>query len=130
LKFGGHETTLSAGQSFFGRIEMPLPALWHWASFPTIDGNCDNCDLDLEMEDSGDGPAIFVMFAIGPIVVGLAVWLEFLLAPPYWLHMVIWPPLVLLGSIALLRPFKATLIALQFRNKAHHIGLNTFDPKD
>ena len=96
----------------------------------TIDGNCDNCDLDLEMEDSGDGPAIFVMFAIGPIVVGLAVWLEFLLAPPYWLHMVIWPPLVLLGSIALLRPFKATLIALQFRNKAGDTGLNTFDSKD
>ena len=82
------------------------------------------------MEDSGDGPAIFVMFAIGPIVVGLAVWLEFLLAPPYWLHMVIWPPLVLLGSIALLRPFKATLIALQFRNKAGDTGLNTFDSKD
>jgi uncharacterized protein (DUF983 family) len=96
----------------------------------TIDGNCDNCDLDLEMGDSGDGPAIFVMFAIGPIVVGLAVWLEFLLAPPYWLHMVIWPPLVLLGSIALLRPFKATLIALQFRSKAGDTGLNTFDSKD
>jgi uncharacterized protein (DUF983 family) len=96
----------------------------------TVDGNCDNCGLDLKVEDSGDGPAVFVMFAIGPIVVGLAVWLEMLFAPPYWLHMVIWPPLVLLGSIALLRPFKATLIALQFRNKAHHIGLNTFDPKD
>jgi uncharacterized protein (DUF983 family) len=113
------------------RCRCPRCGIGHlFRSLLTIDGNCDNCDLDLEMEDSGDGPAIFVMFAIGPIVVGLAVWLEFLLAPPYWLHMVIWPPLVLLGSIALLRPFKATLIALQFRNKAHHIGLNTFDPKD
>ena len=96
----------------------------------TVDGNCDNCDLELKVQDSGDGPAVFVMFAIGPIVVGLAVWLEMIFAPPYWLHMVIWLPLILLGSVALLRPFKATLIALQFRNKAHHIGLNTFDPKD
>ena len=96
----------------------------------TVDGNCDNCGLDLKVEDSGDGPAVFVMFAIGPIVVGLAVWLEMLFAPPYWLHMVIWPPLVLLGSIALLRPFKAMLIALQFRSKAGDTGLNTFDPKD
>ena len=96
----------------------------------SVDGKCDVCDLDLEAEASGDGPAVFVMFAIGPIVVGLAVWLEMSFAPPYWLHLVIWPPFVLLGSIALLRPFKATLIALQFRNKAGDTGLNTFDPKD
>lgn len=91
---------------------------------------CEICGLDLKAEDSGDGPAVFVMFIVGPVIVGLAFWLEVALAPPYWLHMVIWPPLVVVGSIALLRPFKATLIALQFRNKAGEGGLNTFDPRD
>lgn len=89
---------------------------------------CDICGLDLKAEDSVDGPAVFVMFIVGPIVVGLAFWLEMAVAPPYWLHMVIWPPLVIVGSIALLR--KATLIALQFRNKAGEGGLNTFDSRD
>jgi len=98
-------------------------------SLLTVDGKCKFCDLDLKAEDSGDGPAVFGIFAIGPIVVGLAIWLEMSFAPPYWLHLVIWPPFVLLGSIALLRPFKAILIALQFRNKAGDTGLNTFDPK-
>ena len=99
-------------------------------SLLTVDGRCDVCGLHLEAEDSGDGPAVLVMFAIGPIVVGLAVWLEMSFAPPYWLHLLIWPPLVLIGSIALIRPFKATLIALQFRHKASDTRLNTFDPKD
>ncbi len=99
-------------------------------SLLTVDGRCDVCGLHLEAEDSGDGPAVLVMFAIGPIVVGLAVWLEMSFAPPYWLHLLIWPPFVLIGSITLIRPFKATLIALQFRHKASDTGLNTFDPKD
>ena len=99
-------------------------------SLLTVDGRCDVCGLHLEAEDSGDGPAVLVMFAIGPIVVGLAVWLEMSFAPPYWLHLLIWPPFVLIGSIAFIRPFKATLIALQFRHKASDTRLNTFDPKD
>lgn len=91
---------------------------------------CSSCGLDLKAEDSGDGPAVFVMFIIGPIVVGMAFWLEVSMTPPYWLHLVLWPPFVIIGSILLLRPFKATLIALQFKNKAGDTGLNTFDPKD
>tara|TARA_Y100000766_G_scaffold272588_1_gene272580 strand:+ start:1125 stop:1442 length:318 start_codon:yes stop_codon:yes gene_type:complete len=91
---------------------------------------CDICDLDLQAVDSGDGPAVFVMFIVGLAVVGLAFWLEVAFAPPYWLHMLIWPPLIVVGSIALLRLFKATQIALQFRNKAGEGGLNTFDPRD
>ena len=95
--------------------------------FPPV---CDICDLDLHAEDNGDGSSVFVMFIVGPAVVSLAFWLEVAVAPPYWLHMVIWPPLVIVRSIALLSPFKATLIALQFRNKAGEVDLNTSDPRD
>ncbi len=96
----------------------------------TVEDTCAACGLDLKAEDSGDGPAVFVIFIVGPIVVGLAFWLEMSVGPPYWLHMVLWPPLIVGGSIALLRPFKAVLIALQFRNKSGDTGHNTFDPKD
>lgn len=92
-----------------------------------VNDRCEACGLDLKSADSGDGPAVFVMFIIGPIAVGLAFWLEMAVAPPYWLHLVLWPPLVVGGSILLLRPFKATLIALQFRHRAGDTGRNTFD---
>jgi uncharacterized protein (DUF983 family) len=37
-------------------------------------------------------------------------------APPLWLQLVMWLPLALGGSIGLLRPFKATLIAFQCKH--------------
>ncbi len=91
---------------------------------------CDICDLGLQAVDSADGPPVFVMFIVGLAVFGLALWLEVAVASPYWLHMLIWPPLVVVGSIALLRLFMATQIALQFRNEAGESGLNTFDSRN
>jgi len=75
------------------------------------------CGLDLKKEDSGDGPAVFVILILGALIVPLAIGVEVLFHPPEWVHLVIWPPVILAGAIALLRPFKATMIALQFRHK-------------
>ncbi len=75
---------------------------------------CGVCGLDLTQHDSGDGPAVFVILILGFIIVGLALVVEMAYAPPVWLHMLLWLPLSLVGSIALLRPFKGILIALQY----------------
>lgn len=96
----------------------------------TVNDTCESCGLDLKSADSGDGPAVFVTFIIGPIAVGLAFWFEIAVAPPYWIHLVIWPPLVVIGSILLLRPLKAILIALQYRHTASDTGKNTFGKED
>ena len=88
---------------------------------------CTRCDLDLSAQDSGDGPAVFVIFIIGPIVTGLAFWVEMAFTPPMWLHLVLWIPVIMLGSIALLRPFKAVLVALQYRHKSGETGTRTLD---
>lgn len=87
---------------------------------------CSACGLDLKAADSGDGPAVFVIFLVGPVVVGLALWVEVVFSPPYWVHMVLWGPAILAGSLALLRPFKATLIALQYRHRAGDSGRPEF----
>ena len=101
-----------------------------FAGFLTLADKCEVCDLDLADADSGDGPAVFVIFVTGPVVTALAIWFEFTFTPPYWLHLVIWPPAILGGTLALLRPFKATLIALQYRHKAGDTGQNTFADQD
>ena len=95
--------------------------------FLTVKARCQRCDLYLSIADSGDGPAVFVIFIVGPVATGLALLTESIFTPPYWLHLVIWPPLILGGVVALLRPFKATLIALQFKYKAREGGRSSLD---
>ena len=43
---------------------------------------------------------------------------EFLWRPPYWVHALLWLPLILLVTLGLLRPAKGLLIALQYHHKA------------
>lgn len=78
---------------------------------------CAACGLDLTQHNSGDGPAVFIVFILGAVIVGLALVVEMLFAPPVWLHLALWLPLSLAGSLALLRPFKGVLIALQYRHR-------------
>lgn len=79
---------------------------------------CAVCGLDLRAHDAGDGPIVFVVFLLGAVVVALAVLVEFTFAPPLWVHAVLWAPVVLIGSIVMLRPLKAGFIALQYRHRA------------
>lgn len=83
----------------------------------TVRQFCPVCGLDLSAEDAGDGPAVFVILLLGLVVVGRAAWVEIRFAPPIWLHIVLWTPLILAGAVALLRPLKAGLIALQYRHR-------------
>ena len=82
----------------------------------TVRPSCPACGLDLSAQDAGDGPAVFVIFFLGLIVVGLAAIVEIKFSPPIWVHLVLWTPLILGGAILMLRPLKAGLIALQFRH--------------
>lgn len=83
----------------------------------TVAPRCTACGLDLAAEDAGDGATAFVVLILGAIVVGLAILVEIEFAPPLWVHLVLWTPVIILGSIALLRVVKAWLIAMQYR---HH----------
>ena len=85
----------------------------------TVADRCAVCGLDLSPHDSGDGPAVFVIFILGAVVVPLALLLEVTAAPPMWLHMVIWPPVIVALALVLLRPMKATLVAYHYKNLRH-----------
>lgn len=79
---------------------------------------CDRCGLDYKFADSGDGPAVFVILIGGAIVVAAALITEVVYQPPYWLHAVLWLPLILLVTLVPLRPLKGLLIALQYYHEA------------
>lgn len=93
--------------------------------FLDVAPKCEVCGLDFAFADSGDGPAVFIMMIVGFIVVGLALVVEFTFHPPYWLHALIWVPLILGLSIGLLRPLKGVMIAQQYRHRAELGKLDT-----
>jgi uncharacterized protein (DUF983 family) len=89
-----------------------------YQGFLTLRPRCEKCGLDYSFIDAGDGPAVFVMFFAGFVVVGAALAVEVAYQPPFWVHAVLWGPLILLTTIGPLRPMKGLLIALQYHHKA------------
>lgn len=55
---------------------------------------------------------------VGALVVGLAVWLEFSVHPPFWVHIILWVPLVVGLTLWGLRVSKAALLVAEYRRKA------------
>jgi uncharacterized protein (DUF983 family) len=86
--------------------------------FLALQDRCSVCRLDYGFADSGDGPAVFIMLFAGFLVTGAALIVEMRYEPPYWVHAVLWIPLGIALPLLLLRPFKATLIALQYASNA------------
>jgi uncharacterized protein (DUF983 family) len=80
--------------------------------------NCTACGLDFSRFEAGDGPAVFVILIVGAIVAGGALLTEVWFQPPYWVQGAIWGPAVVILSLALLRPLKAGLVALQYKHRA------------
>ena len=83
-----------------------------------IKDNCDKCGLSYRFIDTGDGPAVFAIFILGFLIVGLALYVEFTYEPPVWVHVVLWGAFTPLIALVLLRLLKAGLIALQFKHQA------------
>ena len=89
-----------------------------FAGFLKLAPYCSRCGLDFSFADAADAPAFFTMFISGFIVAGAALAVEFLYEPPYWVHAVLWGPLILITGLAPLRPLKGLMIALQYHHKA------------
>jgi uncharacterized protein (DUF983 family) len=89
-----------------------------FAGLLDVADRCPECDLDFAAQDAGDGPIALVVLVLGALVVGLAFVTEILFAPPFWVHLLLWIPVIVGGSILLLRPFKAWLIGQHYRHRA------------
>ena len=79
---------------------------------------CRACGLDFSDFNVGDGPAAFLIFIVGGLITGLAIWLELSAEPPFWVHVLIWFPLTAVLVVGLLRLSKALLLALEYRHRA------------
>lgn len=89
-----------------------------FSSLLNLRERCDQCGLDYAFIDTGDGPAVFAIFILGFLCVGGALIAEFKFGVPWWVHVLLWGVLTPVFAVFLLRFLKATLIALQYKNKA------------
>lgn len=91
---------------------------------------CDHCGLDYKFIDTGDGPAVFAIFILGFVVLGGTLWVQLTFDTPMLPTVFLSGVATLLLALGLLRFLKATLIALQYRNKAEEGRLSKNDGND
>jgi uncharacterized protein (DUF983 family) len=89
-----------------------------YQAFLTVDAKCKACTFPLKEHDAADGPAYVVMVFMSIFVITSALWLEFTYNPPAWLHVILWIPITLGGSLLLLRYVKSLFIAHQYHYNA------------
>ncbi|MEQ8968504.1 MAG: DUF983 domain-containing protein [Azospirillaceae bacterium] len=88
-----------------------------FTGFLTVVDRCESCGLPLAEHDSGDGPAVLLIFVLGFVVVPIVLWIEMAFRPALWVHAIVSLVLVLGLALAMLRPAKAMMLALQYRNR-------------
>ncbi|HET8750328.1 MAG TPA: DUF983 domain-containing protein [Sphingomicrobium sp.] len=85
-----------------------------WVKFAR---RCRDCGLDYDAFNVGDGPAAFLIFIVGAIVVIAALTLDAAAEPPWWVHLV-WIPVAAALTIGGLRLGKAWLLAQEYKHAA------------
>ncbi len=85
---------------------------------------CPACGEALHHQRADDAPAYFVIVIVGHVIVPLTLAVEVAFAPPYWVHAVLWLPMVIALTLGLLQPVKGTIVAAQWANSMHG-----FDPR-
>lgn len=79
---------------------------------------CAACGYDFADIQTGDGPAVFIMQISGLVVALLLLALQLMFRPPMWLLLVVGLLSVAGLALALMRPGKGLMIALQMRHGA------------
>ncbi|MCC7394837.1 MAG: DUF983 domain-containing protein [Sphingomonadaceae bacterium] len=79
---------------------------------------CRGCGYDFQKANVGDGPAALLILIVGGLLVAGAVTLQLAVRPPWWVHLLLWVPLIIAATIASLRLSKALLLHAEYRHDA------------
>lgn len=87
-------------------------------SYLKLAPRCASCGASFAIADAGDGPAVFVIFIVGALVVPLAFILDFGFKLPGWATIGVTFAAAIGLSLLLLPVFKSVLFALQWKHKS------------
>lgn len=91
---------------------------------------CPACNMSFEDEDVADGPAVFVIFIASFFIVPLALAHMLITDASAVFIVLLWTPILIAFCMALLRPFRGLMYALQVRHKAVEIVSDEVDLTD
>jgi uncharacterized protein (DUF983 family) len=132
-------------QSAAGEAALPKRAMWQsmrrgwfgrcpncgrgkmFRAFLKVADHCPACGESLHHHRADDAPAYFVILIVGHLVVPLALIVEVVYSPPYWVHAVIWLPLTVALAVGLLQPVKGAIVGWQWANYMHGFDPNAHD---
>lgn len=81
--------------------------------------HCSVCNEEYHHHRADDLPAYFAIMIVGHIIVTAAIWVERHYQPDYWIHILLWLPLSVAITLAILQPIKGAAIAIQWRIGMH-----------
>ena len=88
---------------------------------------CAICGADFRDEDSGDGPAIFVIFIVGIFIVPMAIAFDLILHPPFLVTFLIWGTIIIAVSLWLLRLLRGLMFNIAWQRNAREVRLQDFE---
>lgn len=80
---------------------------------------CPVCGLELHHHRADDAPPYFTMVITGHVIIAGVLILERAYAPPTYVHLLIWTPLLIASSLWPLPRVKGSLIGLQWALRMH-----------
>ena len=90
-------------------------------AFMKVADHCEKCDEPFRYHRADDFPAYLVIVLVGHFVLPLVLYVETAFSPPYWVHALLWLPLVMGLALGLLQPIKGLIVAMQW-----HMGMHGF----
>lgn len=118
--------------SYFAKAGRPplLVSLWRglcgacpvcgkgriFKGFLRVAEDCTECHAPLGRVRADDVPPYFTIMVVGHAIVPMMLWLERAQTPEIWVHSIIWVPLTVAMSLALIRPIKGATVGLML----HH----------
>ncbi len=92
----------------------------------SFNDGCAACGADFRDDDAGDGPAIFVIFAVGIFIIPLALAFHMLLDPPLAVTFIIWSLIIIAASLWLLRLMRGVMFNIAWQRNAREVRLQDF----
>ena len=108
--------------SFLNGLRGRCPACGEgrlFVKFLKVAEACPACAEPLHHHRADDMPAYIVITIVGHIVVSLAFAVETTYRPDYAIHLLLWIPLIIGLSLALLQPVKGAIVATQWALRMH-----------
>ncbi|TBW34321.1 DUF983 domain-containing protein [Siculibacillus lacustris] len=127
------------------RSNRPLgPALWRgwrcrcpncgegrlFAGYLTVVPACSVCGEAFHHHRADDLPPYLTIMVVGHVVVTGLLITDRMFVPPVWLETVIWLPVTAILGLALLRPIKGAVVALQWALAMHGFGRAATVPRE